>query len=104
MAIFELATNAGKYGALSRPLGTVELSWNVSGDADDDRFTLTWIEKGGALVEQPTRRGFGSKLTGSLIKSSLNANVSIFYDDAGVRWVVECSAQSVTEVLIATLN
>ncbi|MEM9795944.1 MAG: CHASE3 domain-containing protein [Pseudomonadota bacterium] len=46
LVIHELATNAVKYGALSRPEGTVTLRWIVSTDADR-MVTLDWTERGG---------------------------------------------------------
>ncbi|MEM5473506.1 PAS domain-containing protein [Hoeflea sp. AS60] len=93
MAVFELSTNAGKYGALSQPEGSVEISWGMSDDTADQRFTLQWIESGGPTVERPSRRGFGSKVTGSLIKASLNANVDLTYNPAGVQWALDCPSK-----------
>jgi two-component sensor histidine kinase len=46
LAVHELATNAAKYGALSRPEGRVELRWK----AQDDRLDLSWYESGGPPV------------------------------------------------------
>jgi len=58
LLLHELATNALKYGALSAA-GRVEISWREDGDGG---FTLDWIERGGPLVTEPTRKGFGSRL------------------------------------------
>ena len=58
LALHELATNAAKYGALSRPEGRVELRWQ----AQDGRLSLSWRESGGPPVAPPSRRGFGSRL------------------------------------------
>jgi len=59
LILHELATNAAKYGALAAPEGRVA----ISGIRHDDRFALTWEERGGARVEgPPTRRGFGTVL------------------------------------------
>jgi two-component sensor histidine kinase len=54
----ELATNALKYGALTRPEGKVEVSWIL----ETDRALLRWREAGGPRVSPPTRKGFGSRL------------------------------------------
>jgi two-component sensor histidine kinase len=54
----ELATNALKYGALSRPQGRVTIEWTV--DASFARFV--WREAGGPPVEEPSRKGFGARL------------------------------------------
>ena len=58
MVLNELATNAAKYGALSRE-GTVAIAWGV----DEGRLTLVWRERGGPPVVRPARSGFGTRLT-----------------------------------------
>ena len=63
LALYELATNAAKYGALASPHGVVELSWSVQGDA----FALDWQEQGGQPVAPPTREGFGSRLVNMIV-------------------------------------
>jgi two-component sensor histidine kinase len=40
LALHELATNAGKYGALSTDTGRVDIRWGTDGDA----FTMSWVE------------------------------------------------------------
>jgi two-component sensor histidine kinase len=61
MAIHELATNAGKYGALSNDTGHVNIAWGLErADAGGERFRMDWSESGGPTVVPPTRRGFGS--------------------------------------------
>ncbi len=67
MAMHELATNAAKHGALSRPGGRVEVRWRVepaAGDAaEGGALALEWSERGGPPVPgPPARRGFGSRL------------------------------------------
>lgn len=62
LILHELATNAAKYGALSRPDGRVAVVWSVSGAGLDAVFALTWTEMGGPPVVPPSRKGFGSRL------------------------------------------
>jgi two-component sensor histidine kinase len=58
LVLHELATNAGKYGALSTEAGLVEIRWEVAGD---DTFAMSWTERDGPPVSTPTRRrGFGT--------------------------------------------
>jgi two-component sensor histidine kinase len=57
LALHELATNAIKYGALSKPEGTLSLTWSFR--KDDGQ--LVWRE-GGVLGERPNAAGFGSFL------------------------------------------
>lgn len=61
MALHELCTNAIKYGALSTESGHVEIHWSVLGQPEP-RLKLVWRESGGPPVEQPRRRGFGSRM------------------------------------------
>ena len=61
LIVHELATNATKYGALSRAEGRVEVSWVTEGDT----LNIAWRERGGPPVSQPGRTGFGSRLISS---------------------------------------
>ncbi|MBX3482627.1 MAG: hypothetical protein KF737_03845 [Phenylobacterium sp.] len=58
MALHELATNAAKYGGLSREGGCVSVGWTRRGG----ELTLTWREQGGPPVTPPSHEGFGSRL------------------------------------------
>ena len=58
LVIHELATNAGKYGALSTAAGALEVGWRW----ETDRLILTWRETGGPPTSPPTRQGFGATL------------------------------------------
>jgi two-component sensor histidine kinase len=58
LVLYELATNAAKYGALSTEAGTVDVSWTASADT----LVLDWGERGGPPVSKPARSGFGSRL------------------------------------------
>jgi two-component sensor histidine kinase/CheY-like chemotaxis protein len=62
LIVHELATNAAKYGALSREGGEVRVGWTVDGYDGDRRLRLEWKEAGGPEVTPPKRRGFGSTL------------------------------------------
>ena len=61
LVLYELATNATKYGALSVPEGSISISWQKSETADDE-FQLVWREVGGPPVGAPSERGFGLAL------------------------------------------
>jgi two-component sensor histidine kinase len=81
LALHELATNASKYGALSVAGGGVDLSWR----AEDGVLTLSWRERGGPAVAQPTRRGFGSRLLEEGIDRELGGRTRVTYAPDGVR-------------------
>lgn len=59
LALHELAVNALKFGALSTEDGRVTLSWAVDRRQSPAGFSLSWIERGGPQVVEPTRRGVG---------------------------------------------
>ncbi len=65
LVFHELATNAVKYGALSKPNGRVSVTWGIIAG----RIHLAWVESGGPPVAPPTGHGFGMDLIDSLTKS-----------------------------------
>jgi two-component sensor histidine kinase/DNA-binding response OmpR family regulator len=58
IALHELATNAAKYGALSRESGRVDISWSFF----EETLVLSWKESGGPEVQAPMVKGFGTKI------------------------------------------
>jgi two-component system CheB/CheR fusion protein len=62
LVLHELATNAAKHGALSRPGGGVTLRWGVTTANDQPRLRVTWTESGGPPVQPPKTSGFGGVL------------------------------------------
>jgi two-component sensor histidine kinase len=95
MALHELATNAVKYGALSRLEGHVTVLWSLSAD---DEITLRWVEQGGPLVKTPERCGFGSRLVQRSLAHELDGKVVFTFAPEGVR----CTIQFRLEPLSAT--
>ncbi len=81
MSLNELCTNALKYGALSNEAGRINITSTV--DERTQLFTLTWTETGGPMVQEPTRRSFGTRLLGALA-SQLHGDVRVRYEPAGV--------------------
>jgi two-component sensor histidine kinase len=61
LAVHELVTNASKYGALSSAVGTVYISWTITGE-NDQTLHFRWRESGGPHVVAPERQGFGTTL------------------------------------------
>jgi two-component sensor histidine kinase len=59
LLLHEMATNAVKYGALSKAKGRVSLRAEGAGPG---MAALQWRERGGPRVEPSNRRGFGSRL------------------------------------------
>ncbi|MQB03020.1 histidine kinase [Agrobacterium tumefaciens] len=81
LAIYELATNALKYGALSNESGKIEIVWTLD---EDDHFALRWRETDGPAVRTPTRTGFGSRLTNQIVAAYFSGEGRTFYHPDGL--------------------
>ncbi|PZA10320.1 histidine kinase [Rhodopseudomonas palustris] len=79
----ELATNAAKYGALSKAGGEVRVSWTI--DADKTELRLSWVEHGGPVVTPPASTGYGTKLIRSVASYSLGGRSELDYAVEGLR-------------------
>lgn len=90
MALHELATNAAKYGALSRSGGRIDIVWDMVERAGERQVRLTWRETGGPTVAPPTRRGFGSALIERGFAAQVGGQARIAFDPAGVSCTLEC--------------
>jgi len=93
LALHELATNAGKYGALSTDIGRVDINWGTDGDT----FTMSWTEREGPPVSPPERRGFGTVVIEAMAERSLDGAVDLDYAPSGVTWRLTCPAASALE-------
>ncbi|HET7569178.1 MAG TPA: HWE histidine kinase domain-containing protein [Gammaproteobacteria bacterium] len=68
VAVHELATNAVKYGALAADGGKIDVSWSVQ---PPNEMRLRWREDGVQINEQPSRRGFGSRVINEVVPHML---------------------------------
>ena len=93
LALHELATNAGKYGALSTDRGRVDVSWRTVGDT----FTVSWIEREGPRISAPKRCGFGTTVIEAMAKHSLDGAVHLDFAPSGVTWKLVCPVASALE-------
>jgi two-component sensor histidine kinase len=89
MAFHELAVNAAKYGALSRPDGSLDISWNVDLAAPQRRLELVWLERGGPPVARPARQGFGARLLERGIGRQLGGAAALAFEPQGLRFTLE---------------
>ncbi len=99
LVVHELATNAAKYGALSRESGRVTLGWSraVTGDCQ-----IEWRESGGPQVAPPSRTGFGTALVSRSIPFDLGGRSDIAYEPAGVVARLTIPARFVDWLVAAT--
>jgi two-component sensor histidine kinase len=96
LALHELATNAGKYGALSSIEGELSISWRIVPSAEGPKFQLRWQEKNGPPVSPPARRGLGSLLITRITENALEGKVGLAFDLAGIRWELEAPLGNVS--------
>jgi PAS domain S-box-containing protein len=93
LALHELATNGGKYGALSTDTGHVDVSWGT----DNDTLTMSWTERDGPPVSAPKRRGFGTIVMEAMTTRSVDGAVDLDYAPSGVTWRLTCPAANALE-------
>jgi len=93
LALHELTTNAGKYGALSKDTGRLDVGWGTDGET----FTMSWTERGGRPVSPPQRRGFGTVVMKEMAERNVNGTIDLEYAPSGVTWRLTCPAVNALE-------
>jgi PAS domain S-box-containing protein len=93
LALHELATNAGKYGALSTDAGRVDVGWHLDGE----KFSMNWTEHNGPPVRPPEHLGFGNTVIGSMVTRTVDGDVQLDYAPSGLEWHLACPAANVLE-------
>ena len=91
MTLNELCTNTTKFGALSLPTGQVDIDWRVDGD----RLIFKWIETGGPIVTEPTRKSFGTRMMTSL-GQQLKGQVALDYKPTGFVYTLNVPLEALT--------
>ncbi len=92
VALHELATNAARHGALSRPEGGIRVTWRqdptLPGQAS--LLRLRWVEQGGPPVQgPPKRRGFGTRLLEHGLARELGGSVRLDFRPTGLVCEIE---------------
>jgi two-component sensor histidine kinase len=93
LALHELATNAGKYGALSTDKGRVDFCWGIDGGT----LTMSWTEHHGPPVCAPKQHGFGTIVMEAMTEYSVDGAVDVEYAPSGLIWRLTCPAGSALE-------
>jgi PAS domain S-box-containing protein len=81
LILHELTTNAAKYGALSKPGGSLDVEWRMDGDT----LVLDWLEAGGSEVTAPAETGFGTRLITTSVDRQLRGQVDRQWNADGLR-------------------
>ena len=88
MVVHELATNSLKYGALSSPTGTLDVSCAMP----ESEIAIVWTERGGPPVSAPEGAGgFGSKMVARSMTSQLGGSIDRQWDEQGVIVTIKIS-------------
>ncbi len=96
MVVHELATNAGKYGALSNDTGKVSISWSLSDNTPDDQvFRMSWREQGGPRLKPPEKKGFGTTVSVTMAQHELSGTINTEFKPEGFEWHLTCPADRV---------
>lgn len=85
LVLHELATNAGKHGALSVAGGRVELHWREVAGAEGRILQIDWLESGGPRVQPPARRGFGLSLIERSVDYEFGGEGEVAFEPSGLR-------------------
>ena len=93
LALHELQTNAGKYGALSTTQGRVSIVWQFN----ENEFLMAWTEKNGPPVVPPKRTGFGTTVIQTMARLSLDGTVNFDYLASGVAWRLICQLSKIRD-------
>ncbi|MEQ8700698.1 MAG: hypothetical protein RLT05_29565, partial [Bauldia litoralis] len=86
LLLYELMTNAVKYGAFSDGGGRVAITGRRDGDG---HYALTWAESGGPPVAEPSREGFGSRLVVATVERQWGGTITRDWRREGL--VVGCT-------------
>jgi PAS domain S-box-containing protein len=84
LVLHELATNAAKHGALSRPGGHIHVRWSADSAT---AVEMEWREAGGADVRKPSVLGFGSRLIDGAARQ-MQAEIQQEWRSDGLRFVL----------------
>ena len=81
MVLHELATNAGKYGALANGDGRLLVHWATTPEG----LSLEWRESHGPAVKPPQHKGFGLRFIRGAIERELAGTVDFDFVETGLR-------------------
>lgn len=89
MALYELSTNAIKYGALSVARGKIHLTWRLTTDPDHRVLSIDWVERDGPEAVEPQEEGFGSFIIDRALSMETGGTVDVSHPTQGLEWHLE---------------
>ena len=88
LALHELTTNALKYGALSRPDGTIVVRFEKS-TASPSAYRFSWKETSSADVREPRGRSFGLLMLGDVVPTSVSGSAQLRFEPSGLGYELD---------------
>jgi two-component sensor histidine kinase len=88
MALYELATNSIKYGALATAAGEVSIDWSFKPNGDVIEFRFEWRESGGPDASTVSSKGFGRKVLEQIVPFALQGTSRLVFHATGVTWTL----------------
>lgn len=98
--LHELATNAAKYGALSKTEGKVEVVWSTSG-TEGKALELTWRETSPAAIEPPREESYGLHTIRNLLQYESGADVAVDFGPHGLICQIKLKLPMSSEIDLA---
>ena len=92
IVLHELATNAAKHGAFSKPGGRLSLQWWWLRNGSPGRLAIEWQELGGPPVREPTQPGYGTSIVRELIPFELGGTADLDFATNGLQCRMEIPA------------
>jgi len=94
LALHELATNSLKFGALAAEIGSLAVTWTVTGQPAPE-LNLSWVETGVTIASlAPRRRGFGQELIECTLPYELDARTRLEFTPGGAYCTIAMPLQA----------
>ncbi len=97
LVLYELSTNAVKYGGLSQP----DCGLDIRSELEGDRVRIRWTEtcRIEDLEAARTREGFGTQMSQSTVASYFDGSIERTFRRSGMSAVLDLSAEKVMDPL-----
>jgi two-component sensor histidine kinase len=95
MAFHELGTNSSKHGALSRGVGRIAVSWEVTSNETGQReLSIVWEETTASATMDTGRNGFGSIVLQRVTPAAVDGTATLEKTQGNLRWALKAPVAS----------
>lgn len=94
LAMFELATNSVKHGAIKSGAAPPQVRWRVDGE----QFEIVWEEAADGVTARSeiAEKGFGSRLLQRIVPTELGGTAEHSFADSKVRYALKTRLKAIT--------